>query len=102
MLKEYSYPLDPDWSTDEMVQVIDFLSAVELVYEAGMDVLAFQVKYRGFKEVVTSISGEKQLDKAFQSVSGYSIYRAVKQMRELLKEGDVSQLAPKARKIKLS
>lgn len=101
-MKEYSYPLNPDWSTDEMVQVIDFLSAVELVYEAGIDVLEFQAKHRGFKEVVTSISGEKQLDKAFQSVSGYSIYRAVKRMRELLKEGDVSQLAPKARKIKLS
>lgn len=101
-MKEYSYPLDPDWSTGEMVQVIDFLSAVEMVYEAGIDVLEFQAKHRSFKEVVTSISGEKQLDKAFQVASGYSIYRAVKHMRELLKDTDVSQLAPKARKIKLS
>lgn len=101
-MKEYSYPLDPDWSTGEMVQVIDFLSAVELVYEAGIDVLEFQAKHRSFKEVVTSISGEKQLDKAFQAASGYSIYHAVKRMREMLKEADVSQLAPKARKIKLS
>lgn len=101
-MKEYSYPLDTDWSTDEMVRVIDFLSAVEKVYEAGIDVLEFQTKYRSFKEVVTSISGEKQLDKAFEAASDYSIYRAVKTMRELLKRGDVSQLAPKARKIKLS
>lgn len=102
MMKEFAYPLDPEWSTDEMVRVIDFLAAVESVYESGLDVLEFQSKYRGFKEVVSSISDEKKLDKAFQVASNYSTYQAVKRMRELLKEGDVSHLAPKARKIKLS
>lgn len=101
-MSEYAYPLDPDWSTEEMVKVIEFLAAVESAYEAGIDVMDFQAKYRVFKEVVTSISGEKQIDRAFQAVSNYSIYQTVKRMRELLKEGDVSQATTKTRKIKVS
>lgn len=83
----YEYPIDSDWSTDETIQVIQLLTAVEQAYEGGIELKQFQAKYRLFKEVVTSKSGEKQLDKSFQSQSGYSIYQVVKQMRHLLKEG---------------
>jgi len=82
-MQNYAYPIDSDWSTDETVKVVEFLAAVEQVYESSMDVKEFSIKYQKFKEVVTSISGEKHLDKVFQSESGYSIYQAVKLMKEL-------------------
>lgn len=84
-MQNYAYPIDSDWSTDETVKVVEFLTAVEQVYESSMDVKEFSIKYQKFKEVVTSISGEKKLDKVFQSESGYSIYQAVKLMKELNK-----------------
>lgn len=82
----YEYPIDSDWSTNETIQVIQLLTAVEQAYEGGIELKQFQAKYRSFKEVVTSKSGEKQLDRSFQSESGYSIYQVAKQMRHLLKK----------------
>ncbi|MBS4457012.1 UPF0223 family protein [Tuanshanicoccus lijuaniae] len=77
-MQNYPYPIDMDWSMDETIKVVDFFAAVEEVYETGIDASAFEAKYKTFKSVVTSISEEKQLDKAFASQSGYSIYQAVK------------------------
>ncbi|MGM9923305.1 MAG: UPF0223 family protein [Bacillus sp. (in: firmicutes)] len=74
---DYQYPIDLDWSTEEIVDVISFFEAVERVYEKGMERDEFMAKYRRFKEIVPSIAGEKKLDKEFQEVSGYSTYRAV-------------------------
>lgn len=85
-ISNYEYPIDSDWSTDEIVKVIELLTAVEQAYEGGIELKQFQAKYRSFKEVVTSKSGEKQLDKSFNAESGYSIYQVVKTMQQLLKE----------------
>ncbi|EAH1619242.1 hypothetical protein D4258_10845, partial [Listeria monocytogenes] len=32
---EYSYPLNPDWTTEEMTIVVQFLEAIERAYEKG-------------------------------------------------------------------
>lgn len=32
---EYSYPIDPDWTTDEIVNVIGLFQKVEEAYEQG-------------------------------------------------------------------
>ena len=58
----YSYPLDPSWSTEEITTVLHFLSQVE----------------KAFKTVVPGKAPEKQLDKAFEEASGFSTYQAVK------------------------
>ncbi|MGT2929601.1 UPF0223 family protein [Streptococcus dentasini] len=77
MNKNYSYPLDSSWSTDEITSVLSFLNRVEEVYETRADAQTLLSTYKAFKAVVPSKMQEKQIDRAFEKSSGYSIYRAV-------------------------
>lgn len=81
---EYNYPLDYNWSTEEIILVVTLYNAIEQAYEDGIHKDEFMSAYRGFKEVVDSKSEEKQIDKEFEKISGYSIYRIV----TLAKEND--------------
>lgn len=83
LLKNYAYPLNEDWSSQEIATVVAFLAKVEAAYETQARVKDFKAAYRDFKQIVTSIAEEKQLDKQFGKVSGYSIYQCVKKMKEL-------------------
>lgn len=82
MNKSYSYPLDVSWSTEEISSVLSFFSQVEAVYEKGADVMTVLDEYKAFKEVVKSKGQERQLDRDFEAVSGYSLYQVVKAARE--------------------
>lgn len=75
---DYNYPLDFSWTTEEIIDVIALYNAVEKAYEQGVDKQEFMDVYRNFKKIVDSKSEEKQLDKQFKEVSGYSIYQVVK------------------------
>lgn len=81
MTKNYSYPIDVSWSTDEIASVLSFLNEVEKAYEAKADVKQVLTAYAAFKEVVPSKAKEKQLDRQFQQLSGYSTYQVVKAAR---------------------
>ncbi len=81
-MSNYSYPIQDDWTKDEMIAVVDFLTKVEAAYESGISRDEFTHHYQKFKHVVNSISGEKQMDKAFQQTSGYSIYQVVKYLKQ--------------------
>lgn len=81
-MKDYSYPLDLNWSTEEMVQVTNLWAAVEAAYETGIDCQLFIAKYREFKLVVKTIGEEKRLGNTFEKVSGYSLYRVVQQAKK--------------------
>ncbi|MGG5738669.1 MULTISPECIES: UPF0223 family protein [Bacillus] len=80
---EYQYPLDYDWSNEEMVAVVKFYEAIEKVYEKGVLREDLMELYRRFKEIVPSKAAEKKIDKEFQEVSGYSIYRAIQKTKEV-------------------
>ena len=67
---EYQYPIDIDWKTEEIMDVIAFFQAVEKVHEKGMDRKEFMSAYRKFKEIVPSIAEEERLGKEFEEVSG--------------------------------
>ncbi|MET3644257.1 UPF0223 family protein [Streptococcus gallinaceus] len=82
MDKNYSYPLDFSWSTEELSSVLSFLNQVEKAYEGGVEASILLERYRAFKEVVKSKGQEKQIDREFQEVSGYSTYQAVQAARE--------------------
>lgn len=82
-LQMYEYPLNDSWSTQEIVTVVNLLSAVETAYEKGIELAKFQQYYQAFKQVVTSIGEEKRIDKSFAQASGYSLYRVVTQMKQL-------------------
>lgn len=81
-MKDYQYPLDLDWTTDEMVIVTNLWSAVEQANETGIDTGTFLRTYQQFKTVVKSIGEEKRLGNEFQKASGYSLYRTVQQAKK--------------------
>ena len=82
MNKQYSYPLDFTWSTGEISSVLSFLNQVEKAYEGGVSAEALLDRYSRFKTVVKSKAQEKQIDREFEALSGYSTYRAVKAAQE--------------------
>ncbi|APX73024.1 UPF0223 family protein [Companilactobacillus allii] len=82
MQENYSYPLNPKWTQDEIVKVIDLYRAVETAYEHGIKRDDFLQKYRLFQQVVPMKMDQKQLDKDFEFESGYSIYQVFKQCQK--------------------
>ena len=81
MKPNYQYPLEPDWSTADMVAVTTFYSLVEDAYEKGVDRDNFLAAYRAFKQVVPDQMTEKRLGREFEQVSGYSLYHVLKAAR---------------------
>ena len=82
MNKQYSYPLDLSWSTEELASVLSFFNDIEVAYETQVDSKKLLESYKVFKSVVPSKSEEKRLGREFESVSGYSFYRAVQLAKE--------------------
>jgi uncharacterized protein YktA (UPF0223 family) len=80
----YDYPLDPNWTTQEIIDVIALYNAVEQAYEGGISKAEFMEKYRVFCQIVDSKGEQKRIDKAFFEVSNYSIYK----VSQLAKEND--------------
>ncbi|MGQ7366233.1 UPF0223 family protein [Streptococcus suis] len=82
MNKNYSYPLDFSWSTEEISSVLSFLNQVEAAYEKGADASAILTSYKEFKMVVKSKGQERQIDREFEEASGYSTYQVIKAAKE--------------------
>lgn len=81
--KNYSYPLDPSWSTAEIETVIAMFRAVEDAYEVGINRQQVMDCYRKFKMVVSAKSEEKLLGREFaKTTGGYQLYDVVKAARE--------------------
>jgi uncharacterized protein YktA (UPF0223 family) len=79
---EYQYPIEPDWSTEEIVDVIKFFECVEQGYEKGVEREKFLESYRRFKEIVPRKAEEKKVFGQFEKASGYSPYLLVKAAKE--------------------
>ncbi len=78
----YDYPLDYTWTTEEIINVISLYTAVEKAYEEGISKEEFMNCYRSYINIVDSKSQQKQLDKEFKKVSGYSIYEVLQKAKE--------------------
>lgn len=81
-MKDYQYPLDLDWTTEEMVIVTNMWTAVEQANETGLPVDKFLTTYQQLKTVVKSIGEEKRLGREFENASGYSLYRTLQQAKK--------------------
>ena len=81
-MKDYQYPLDLEWTTEEMVIVTNMWTAVEQANETGLPVDKFLTTYQQFKTVVKSIGEEKRLGREFENASGYSLYRTLQQAKK--------------------
>ncbi|MBG9589365.1 UPF0223 family protein [Cytobacillus firmus] len=79
---EYQYPIDQDWSTEEIVDVIKYFESIEMAYEKGIEREQFMNAYRRFKEIVPGKAQEKNICDDFEEQSGYSSYRIVKLAKE--------------------
>ncbi|WP_338209522.1 UPF0223 family protein [Lactiplantibacillus paraxiangfangensis] len=73
----YQYPLNETWTTDEIVTVTTLYQCVETANEESLPTAELLAAYREFKTVVPAKSEEKQLGRAFEAASGYSIYRTI-------------------------
>lgn len=78
---EYSYPISMDWTTEEIISVVQFFEAIEKVYDKGIERTRLMEQYRKFKQVVPGIGEEKKVFREFEEVSGYSAYHAVKKLK---------------------
>lgn len=82
-MSNYQYPIDPSWTKEELVAVIDFLACVEDAYENQLATDRFDQHYQKYRQVINSKAGEKRMDKEFQAQSGYSIYQVVKRRQAI-------------------
>ncbi|MBO1199818.1 UPF0223 family protein [Staphylococcus simiae] len=78
---EYQYPIDLDWSNDEMMTVINFFNKVEQYYESQVRGQELMDAYKQFKKIVPGKAQEKQIFNEFGQASGYSSYHAVKDVK---------------------
>lgn len=77
--QNYSYPIDPNWTTAELESVVQMLNVVEDAYEVGVSKSKVLKAYEAFKRVVPAKSEEKRLGREFYKKSGYQLYDVVKQ-----------------------
>lgn len=91
---EYSYPFSTDWTTEEIISVVQFFEGVEKAYEKGIKREEMLALYRRFKEIVPSQAEEKSVFREFEEESGYISYPVVKQAKEL-ENGQIIRLTKK-------
>ena len=82
MNKNYRYPLDMSWSTEELASVLSFLNDVEQAYEAKIAAEKILASYQQFKKIVPSKAEQKRIGREFETASGYSLYRAVQAAKQ--------------------
>ena len=56
---EYSYPIDLEWTNEEMMQVVAFFNAIEQYYESKVEGKLLLERYSQFKKVVPGKAQEK-------------------------------------------
>ncbi|PWG00669.1 UPF0223 family protein [Levilactobacillus bambusae] len=83
--ENYEYPLELDWSTDDIIKVTGLYRSIEDAYELPKGVIKAELmqNYRDFKTVVESKMAEKQIDREFERISGFSIYRTIQAAQTL-------------------
>ncbi|WP_411843952.1 UPF0223 family protein [Salinicoccus sp. HZC-1] len=86
MTEEYSYPIDVDWTTEEIIVVVQFFETVEQAFDQGVSSDILNENYRRFKNVVPSKAEEKTIFREFKQSSGIEAYQAVKQLKEIEEE----------------
>ncbi len=81
-MKQYNYPIDADWSMEEIIEVTNFFNKIEDAYEAEVAAEDVIAAYRAFKRIVPSKAEEKTLFREFAASSSYESYPVVKRAKE--------------------
>lgn len=78
----YSYPIDYDlYSPEEVIKLVEFYALVEDANEGKSKKELVLKKYNEFRKIVNSISMEKQIDREFEKISGYSIFKTIQKLK---------------------
>ena len=78
----YSYPIDYDlYNPEEVIKLVEFYALVEDANEGKGNKEILIKKYNEFRKIVNSVSMEKQIDKEFEKLSGYSIYKTISKFK---------------------
>lgn len=80
-MQNYQYPIDMEWTNEEIILVVTLWQALEDSYEKGISAEKFLQAYQGFKSVVKSLGEERQLGREFEKLTGYSLYKTVQQAK---------------------
>ncbi|MFW3362716.1 UPF0223 family protein [Aerococcus viridans] len=83
MSNNYQYPIDLDWTSEEMAIVVKMWNGLEQAYESSISREELLSRYKAFKQVVPSKMEEKQLGNSFEKISGYQLYGTIKKARNL-------------------
>ena len=78
----YSYPIDYDlYTPEEVITLVEFYALIEDANEGKVNKERLISKYNEFRKILNSISVEKQIDKEFEKLSGYSIYKTIQKFK---------------------
>ncbi len=81
IMKEYSYPIDYTMFTvEEVIKITNLYKLVEDANEGKINKERLLTAYKEYRNVINSISIEKQMDKEFEKVSGYSVFETMKKV----------------------
>lgn len=82
MKNNYSYPIDGQWSVEEITEIVDYYNQVERAYEGGIKGRDFLNAQTKFDRLVKSKAQRREMDKSFEADSSYvpfAVYKAAKQ-----------------------
>ncbi len=81
---EYTYPIDVDWSQEEMVAVVSFFNAIESYYESQIERDTLMTRYREFKQVVPGKADEKISSMILKSRVATTVIKSFKKRNNIL------------------
>ncbi|HLR01932.1 MAG TPA: UPF0223 family protein [Virgibacillus sp.] len=85
----YSYPIEETWTTEEIIDVVQFFELIEKAYEKGAAADDVLEAYNRFKQIVPSKSEEKTYFREFEHQSGYVSYNVVKKAKNANKHSKI-------------
>ncbi|AOM83315.1 UPF0223 family protein [Salisediminibacterium beveridgei] len=82
MNEEVQLPVSIEWSTEEVIDVVNFFEAIDRAYGKGVERDLLITLYRHYKAVVPAKSEEKKHFKDYEEQTGQSAYHTVKKAKE--------------------
>ncbi|MFO3688159.1 UPF0223 family protein [Staphylococcus felis] len=80
---EYTYPIDVDWTQEDILKVVHFFNMIEAYYEKNtISREILMDAYKDFKSVVPGKADEKNIFETFKKRSGYDSYDVVKKAKD--------------------
>ncbi|GAA6112481.1 MAG: UPF0223 family protein [Apilactobacillus sp.] len=86
-MNNYSYPIFEDWSKEELMTMMQLYNSVEEAYENpnGSNAKNIVDLYKKFQIINPAKMEQKQIDRDFANISGYSLFKTFKAAQSVKK-----------------